>query len=91
MVPTVKLPVCVLLIDRSITGATLIDNTTVVGLYVTVHARPGDRAGKLVVANVPLTGAPFRIVNRLPAEGAKPLIKVTFRVPARLAAPVMFI
>ncbi len=61
------------------------------------QTNPAGRAGKLVVANVPLmqaeVAAQVRIVKLLPDAGVNPLCKATLSVPPSVAvaeAPVRF-
>src|SRR5215467_10258 len=77
-----------LVIDRSGTvgGETL--NKTDVALYTTFQTRPPPRAGKFVVPKFPTREVAVRIVKLLPLLGLNPTIRVTLRVPARVAVPV---
>ena len=56
---------------------------------MTFHPKPVERAGRLVVPKVPLTERAVRTLNVLLRAGLKELIRVTFRVPASVAAPVV--
>ncbi len=56
------------------------------------QANPAGRAGKLVVANVPLmqavVAAQVRMVKPFPVAGTKPLSRETLSVPPSVAVPV---
>jgi hypothetical protein len=66
------------------------DSTTDVDPYVTVQLRLEGSVGRLVTASWPVTDPAVKIVNWLPPAGTKPLIKLTFSTPFRLAVPVRF-
>ena len=82
-----KLPLWLFSIDRSGAGAVATVSTTEVAVYTTSKMSRGTD-GRFVEANVPVRELNVMSVKLSPLLGVNEFMRLTFRVPFKVAVPV---